>query len=112
MNAARALQFEELALPAAKKKNLGVVLMKVTSQEKLVGTGPGRTDMTSLLRYALSLPVSAVVIGMPKREFISENIATARGFTPMNEQEMDRVRKAVAPQQAAVVRFFSDHVDA
>jgi uncharacterized protein len=112
MNAARALQFEELALPAAKKKNLGVILMKVTSQEKLVGTGPGRTDMTSLLRYALSLPVSAVVIGMPKREFISENIATARGFTPMNEQEMDRVRKAVAPQQAAVASFFSDHVDA
>jgi uncharacterized protein len=112
MNAARALRFEELALPAAKKKNLGVILMKVTSQEKLVGTGPGRTDMPSLLRYALSLPVSAVVIGMPKREFISENIATARGFTPMNEQEMDRVRKAVAPQQAAVASFFSDHVDA
>jgi uncharacterized protein len=112
MNAARALQFEELALPAAKKKNLGVILMKVTSQEKLVGTGPGRTDMPSLLRYALSLPVSAVVIGMPKPEFISENIATARGFTPMNEQEMDRVRKAVAPQQAAVASFFSDHVDA
>jgi uncharacterized protein len=112
MNAARALRFEELALPAAKKKNLGVILMKVTSQEKLVGTGPGRTDMPSLLRYALSLPVSAVVIGMPKREFISENLATARGFTPMNEQEMDRVRKAVAPQQAAVASFFSDHVDA
>ena len=112
MNAARALQFEELALPAAKKKNLGVILMKVTSQEKLVGSGPGRTDMSSLLRYALSLPVSAVVIGMPKREFISENIATARGFAPMNEQEMERVRKAVAPQQAAVASFFSDHVDA
>ena len=112
MNAARALQFEELALPAAKKKNLGVILMKVTSQEKLVGSGPGRTDMSSLLRYALSLPVSAVVIGMPKREFISENIVTARGFAPMNEQEMERVRKAVAPQQAAVASFFSDHVDA
>ena len=41
---ARALQFEELALTAARKKDLGVILMKVTSQEKLVGTGPGRTD--------------------------------------------------------------------
>src|SRR5829696_4911956 len=81
MNPARALQFVELALPAAKKKNLGIILMKVTSQEKLVGAGPGRTDMTSLLRYALSLPVSTVVVGMPKREFIAENIAIARGFT-------------------------------
>ena len=112
MNPARALQFEELALPAAKKKDLGVILMKVTSQEKLVGTGPGRTDMPSLLRYALSLPVSTVVIGMPKREFIGENIATARGFAPLSEQEMDRVRKAVAPQQAAIATFFCDHVDA
>jgi len=112
MNPARALQFEELALVAAKKKNMGVSLMKVTSQEKLVGTGPGKTDMTSLLRYALTLPVSTVVIGTPKREFITENIGIARGFSPMTEPEIDRVRKSVAPQQAAVASFFSGHVDA
>ena len=112
MNPARALQFEELALPAAKKKGLGVILMKVTSQEKLVGAGPGKADMSSLLRYALSLPVATVVVGMPKREFIAENIAIARGFSPMTEQEIDRVRKSVAPQQAAVASFFSGHVDA
>ena len=53
--------------------------MKVTSQEKLVGAGPGKTDISSLLRYALSLPVSTVVVGMPKREFVAENIAIARG---------------------------------
>jgi uncharacterized protein len=111
MNPARALQFEELALPAAKKKGLGVILMKVTSQEKLVGAGPGKADIASLLRYALSLPVSTVVVGMPKREFIAENIAIARGFSPMTEQEIDRVRKSVAPQQAAVASFFSGHVD-
>jgi predicted aldo/keto reductase-like oxidoreductase len=68
--------------------------------------------MSSLLRYALSLPVSTVVVGMPKREFIAENIAIARGFSPMTEQEIDRVRKSVAPQQAAVASFFSGHVDA
>jgi uncharacterized protein len=112
MNPARALQFEELALPTAKNKGLGVILMKVTSQEKLVGAGPGKADMSSLLRYALSLPVSTVVVGMPKREFIAENIAIARGFSPMTEQEIDRVRKSVAPQQAAVASFFSGHADA
>ena len=40
MNPARALRFEDLALPAAKKKDLGVILMKVTGQERLVGPGP------------------------------------------------------------------------
>jgi uncharacterized protein len=112
MNPARALQFEELALPAAKRKGLGVILMKVTSQEKLVGPGPGKTDIASLLRYALSLPVSTVVVGMPRPEFVAENIAIARAFTPMDPGEIDRVRKSVAPQQAAVAAFFSGHVDA
>ena len=37
MNPARANRFEELALPAARKKNLGIMLMKVTAQEKLLG---------------------------------------------------------------------------
>jgi uncharacterized protein len=112
MNPTRALLFEELALPAARKKGLGIILMKVTGQEKLVGAGSGKTDIAGLLRYALSLPVSTVVVGMPKREFIAENIAIARGFSPMTEQEIDRVRKSVAPQQAVVAAFFSGHVDA
>src|SRR5262245_50372985 len=72
MNPARALQFEELALPAAKKKNLGVILMKVTAQEKLLGAG--KADIESLIRYALSLPISTAVIGMPKLQFIDQNI--------------------------------------
>ena len=46
MNPARALRFEELALPAAKKKNLGVILCKVTAQEKLVGHGTGKAGMS------------------------------------------------------------------
>jgi hypothetical protein len=49
---------------------------------------------------------------MPKREFIAENIAIARGFTPLSEQEVDRVRKSVAPQQAAVEAFYREHMDA
>src|SRR5262245_16928587 len=45
MNPARTNHFEELALPQAVKKDLGVVCMKVTAQEQLVGTGPGRATM-------------------------------------------------------------------
>src|SRR5262245_44339785 len=71
MNPARANHFEELALPQAVKKDLGIICMKVTAQEQLVGSGPGRAAMEPLLRYALSLPVSAAVVGMPKPEFVS-----------------------------------------
>jgi aryl-alcohol dehydrogenase-like predicted oxidoreductase len=111
MNPARANQFEELALVAAKKKNLGVILMKVTAQEQLVGNGTGKADITSLIRYALSLPVSTAVIGMPKMQFIEQNIAAVRAFKPMNSEEMDRLRKQVAPQRVSLEHFFANHED-
>jgi hypothetical protein len=111
MNPSRALQFEEKALPAAKAKGIGVICMKVTAQEKLVGPGAGRAPMASLVRYAWSLPVSAAVIGMPKPEFIRENIAAARAFTPLSPAEVEQVRQQVAPSRARVEAFFMDHAD-
>ena len=111
MNPARALQFEELALPAAKKKNLGVILMKVTAQEKLLGVGSGKAGIEPLIRYALSLPVSTAVIGMPKLQFIDQNIAIAKSFNPMNAGEMDQLRSQVASQRVSLENFFIRHRD-
>jgi hypothetical protein len=111
MNPARALQFEDLALPAARKKNLGVILMKVTAQEKLVGTGTGKADIASLIRYALSLPISTAVMGMPKMEFIEQNLAIAKAFQPMRPEEMDRLRTQVASQRAGLEQWFTHHRD-
>ena len=109
MNPARALRFEELALPAARKKNLGIILMKVTAQEKLLG--PGGADAASLFRYAWSLPVSAVVCGMPKVEFLEQNVVTARGFKPMAPAEMDALRTQLATRQAGLEHVFAHHHD-
>ena len=111
MNPARALRFEELALPAAKKKNLGVILMKVTAQEKLLGAGAGKTGIEPLIRYALSLPVSTAVVGMPKLQFVDQNVMIAKSFKPMNASEMDQVRSQVASQRASLEHFFLRHRD-
>lgn len=112
LNASRNNKFEELALPAARKKNLGVIAMKVTAQEKLVGQGTGRAGIEALMRYSLSLPVATCVIGMPKPEHLEQNAGIARAFRPLAQVEMDHVHRQVAPAQAAVERFFSDHIDA
>ena len=112
LNASRNNKFEAEALPAAKKKNLGVIAMKVTAQEKLVGAGAGRAAIESLMRYSLSLPVTATVIGMPKPEFLEENVRIARAFKPLSRQEMDNVNRQVASAQVAVERFFLHHIDA
>ena len=109
MNPARANRFEELALPAARRKNLGVILMKVTGQEHLLGAG--KAEAAPLLRYAWSLPVSTVVCGMPKPEFLEANVASARGFTAMPAGEMDRLREQLAGQRVVLEQFFARHRD-
>src|SRR5438445_3010248 len=107
LHPARALRFEEQALPAAKKKNLGVILMKVTAQEKLLGAGGAPAE--ALLRYAWSLPVSTVVCGMPKLEFLEANVASARAFSPMSPADMDDLRTRLAGKQAVLEHLFADH---
>jgi hypothetical protein len=109
MNPARALRFEEQALPAAKEKDLGVILMKVTAQERLLG--PGGAQASALLRYAWSLPVSTVVCGMPRLEFLEANATSARAFTPMSPTDMDALRAQLAGKQVALERFFMNHRD-
>jgi aryl-alcohol dehydrogenase-like predicted oxidoreductase len=109
MNPARALRFEELALPAARKKNLGIILMKVTGQERLLG--PSGADPAALLRYGWSLPVSTVVCGMPKLEFLEANVVTARAFTPMPAAEIEALRTQLAGRQIALEHFFAHHHD-
>ena len=110
MNPARASRFEELALPAANKKNLGVILMKVTGQEKLLVDGGA--DTASLLRYAWSLPITAAVCGMPKLEFLEANVATARAFSsPLSPSEIEALRKKLAGRQVVLEQFFAHHHD-
>ena len=109
MNPARAARFEELALPAAKKKNLGVILMKVTAQDKLLGAGGA--DAGQLLRYGWSLPVSTVVCGMPKLEHLEANTASARAFAPMPPAEVEQLRTQLTGRQVVLERFFTHHHD-
>jgi len=110
MNPARVNQFEELAFPAARRKNLGVILMKVTGQEKLlIEGGP---DVASLLRYAWSLPISTAVCGMPKLEHLDANVATARAYRdPLPAAEIERMREQLAGRKFVLRDFFASHQD-
>jgi hypothetical protein len=109
LNPARTAAFEEKALPAAEAKKLGVLLMKSTAQEKLLGADGAQAS--ELLRYAWSLPVSAAVVGMPRPELLEQNVASARSFTPMSAAEMDALRHRLAPQREALERLFAAHRD-
>ena len=95
LNASQNGRFEELALPAARAKNLGVIAMKVTGQEFLLKSNVGKAEIDSLLRYSMSLPVTTAVVGMPRKEMLDHNIELARAFKPFPESDMDQLRKTV-----------------
>jgi predicted aldo/keto reductase-like oxidoreductase len=111
LNASRNGRFEELALPAANKKNLGIIAMKVTGQEFLVGDGAGKADMNSLLRYSMSLPVTTAVVGMPKPEMLAHNIETAKSFSPLTDQEKDRLRQQLGTSREGLEKRLVGHLD-
>ena len=101
--------FEEIALPVAVRKNMGITAMKVFAQDKIIGKAP----IEKLIRYSLSLPVAAAVMGMPKLEFIEENIRIAKAFQPLPASEMKVLAQAVSEgSKVAVDKFFSNHIDA
>ena len=111
LNASRNGRFEELALPAANAKNLGVIAMKVTGQEFLVGEGPGKADMNSLLRYSMSLPVTTAVVGMPRPEMLAHNVETAKSFSPLSDQEKERLRQQLGSAREGLEKRLVGHLD-
>ncbi len=111
LNASRNGRFEELALPAARRKNLGIIAMKVTGREFLLTSDAGKADMDSLLRYSLGLPVTTAVVGMPKVEFIEHNVDLARNFSPLGEGEADELRRKLEPSREPLQKKLSGHLD-
>ena len=100
--------FEELALPVAVRKGMGVIAMKVFAQDQIVGAA----SIDKLLSYSLSLPVSLASVGMPKLEFIERNIELARVFTPMSDTDRRRLTDSIAAEhKVSLVAFFQDHQD-
>lgn len=102
--------FEDIALPVARRKHMGVIAMKVFAQDSLVG----QATPEKLIYYPLSLPgVTLAVAGMPKFEFIEQNIALVKAFKPLSPAEMKELSTGLASRnKLALDRFFSTHVDA
>lgn len=73
--------FGPVVFPLADRKKCGVIAMKVLAAGRMT-TFPSRS-----IRYSMSLPVSTAVVGMGSISEVSENIAVARNFVPMPEQE-------------------------
>ena len=93
-NAAREEELQQRVLPYALKKGVGVMAMKTTAQDKLIGKG-GATAQ-ELVRYAMGLPVSGTVVGMLNMKVLESCCAIAHAFKPMTDSEKEALENKVA----------------
>jgi aryl-alcohol dehydrogenase-like predicted oxidoreductase len=83
-------------LPRAREKDMGVIGMKAYFRG-FASQLPWFTSMEPFLRFALSQPISTVVIGCDDIAQLEENIRYAEGFEPMVEEEVKKLIGETAP---------------
>ena len=110
LNAANSGGFVENALPAALEKKMGILAMKATAQGKLLA-GTSGADLEPLLHYVWNLPVSSLVLGMPKMAMLKQNVELAQNVKLMSESEKITIRERLALHRPYLEEFFSHHSD-
>jgi aryl-alcohol dehydrogenase-like predicted oxidoreductase len=88
--------FIQGVLPMAREQGIGIIGMKVYLRG-LAARIPGYSGMEPFFRYALSQPVSNVVIGCDNLEQLKENVNFALSFSPMDEEEQAALVARIAP---------------
>ena len=116
--------FTEKLLPAAVEKNMGIIGMKIPARGRILSSwkpgsdndhfageakDPGTISMREAMYYTLSLPVSTVIIGIDNVAQLEENIALAKGFTPLSQTQLASLEKRTEPiaRQALFFRTWS-----
>jgi len=97
------LSFVETVLPEARRRNMGVVGMKVLCR----GLGlrvPGCTSPESWLRYALAQEVSTIVVGCDTPHQVETNVAAAAA-RPLSPAECRAMEETVAPMARRLMYY-------
>jgi aryl-alcohol dehydrogenase-like predicted oxidoreductase len=103
--------FQRLVLPVARKKNMGILAMKLLGGGlgSLAKGNPIKNDGVSyhdeaprqaeagrLIRYALGLPITAAVVGMGSLEHLKTNTQAVRELPPLSRRERESLQEFMA----------------
>ncbi|MBN8733767.1 MAG: aldo/keto reductase, partial [Acidobacteria bacterium] len=82
------LSFENIALPAAVERGIGIQAMKVFGNAFLLRV----LNAEECLRYALSLPISCATVGCSTPGQLDDDLRIAQSFKPYTPEEMAALR--------------------
>jgi aryl-alcohol dehydrogenase-like predicted oxidoreductase len=88
--------FPDKVIPVAKEKQMGIVGMKVYFRG-FASKIPWYETMEPFLHFALSHPITTVVIGCDSIEQLEENVKFAARFKPMPEEQLQALTGKVKP---------------
>jgi predicted aldo/keto reductase-like oxidoreductase len=83
-------------LPKARKKGMGILGMKTFSRGRSIKLF-GVESTEDFLRFALTQPISTVVVGCETIEQLEMNAQIAKSFQPMSRQEQEILINKVRP---------------
>jgi len=96
--------FIEGVVPVANEKGMGIIGMKVYFRG-FASKLPAYASMEPFLRFALSHPITNVVIGCDSPEQVEENVGFARSFRPMSKEETETLVAEVAPYANSLMYY-------
>jgi hypothetical protein len=122
--------FTEQLLPLAVEKQMGIVGMKVPARGRIlaswtpplleaqqhswegqavISTSPGTLHMREAVYWTPSQPVSTIIIGCDSIPQLEENVALAKEFTPLSQQQQAELTARTEPiaKQALFFKNFN-----
>lgn len=102
------LSFENIVLPTAVQRGMGIQGMKNFGNAKLLSMLSAR----DCLRYVLSLPIHCTAIGCTTIGQLEDDVRIAREFRPCSTDEMAALRRRVARAAGPGLEDWKRNVDA
>ncbi len=98
--------FLDTVIPLAGEKGMGIIGMKVYFRG-FAAKIPGFKGMEPYLRFALSQPISTVVIGCDNVDQLEENVDMARSFESLSEEEAQDLVDHISPYAKQLMYYKS-----
>ncbi len=99
--------FQNQVLPKALEKKCGILAFKPLSRGRALTRA---YTVSEALRYVWSLPVSVLISGMDRTEFLDTNLELAMKFEPMSPAEKEALLARVKPLAGPEIEYYKKKV--